>query len=95
MKRMVLVYLFAACIPLLLMFDVYQSKRFTLLERDVRDIENRQVELVESNKKLLSGISVLSNPDRIEKIALESLHMRRALPSEILRIEIKERGNGG
>ncbi len=94
MVKKTLVFVFALAIPLLLIFDVYQAGKYAALEKEIKETESRQYELVESNKRLLSGISVLSSPDRIEKLAVETLKMRKALPEEIIRIELKGKNAG-
>jgi cell division protein FtsL len=45
--------------------------------------------LIESNKALVTDISVLSSSERIEKIAVEELGMRKATSDEIVRVSIK------
>jgi cell division protein FtsL len=84
-------FLLALAIPGLLALDSIQGRRFTTLEREVTQLEKKQVELVESNRKLITGISVLSSSDRIEKIAEKELGMRKAESSEIVRIEMKKK----
>lgn len=94
MKHNFFVYVFALCIPLLLIVDTYQSAEYAKLEKEVLFIQGEEHDLIEANKRLLSGISVLSNPERIEKIARDTLGMRKADLSEIIRVEIKRQDNG-
>lgn len=82
-------------IPLMLFAVVWQSSRFSALKREALTIELRQEEVIDSNKLLISGISLLSTPERIEKVAVSELSMRRALKDEILRIALKKGGRGG
>ena len=84
-----LVYLAAAAIPALLILYVFQAHRFAKLKSEVRSLEAKQVELVETNKKLISEISVLSSSDRIEYLAENELGMHKANTDEIVRVEIK------
>lgn len=88
-KAKILAYLAAALIPLLLVAQAFQSYRYKKLRGEVKALENKQVELVEQNRKLISDISVLSSSDRIEKIAEEELGMRKAGTGDIVRVEIK------
>ena len=44
--------------------------------------------MVEENKNLITGISVLSSADRIEALASGQLGMRPAESSEIIRVEM-------
>ena len=52
------------------------------------DLEKKQEQLVEENKKLISDISLLSSTDRIEKIATEELGMHKAETSDIVRVQM-------
>ena len=84
-----LMYIAAALIPLLLFLYVFQAHRYAKLKSEVRSLESKQVELVETNKKLISEISMLSSSDRIEYIAEHDLGMHKANTDEIVRVEIK------
>jgi cell division protein FtsL len=81
--------LIAVAIPSLLVLDVVQAKRYGKLKKQVDDLESKQVELVEENKKLITDISVLSSADRIETIAAQQMGMHKAKTDEIVRVEIK------
>ncbi|MGL4982088.1 MAG: cell division protein FtsL [Treponemataceae bacterium] len=83
------IYLVVICIPCLLILDSIQAKRFSKIEREVKKIESSQYELIEANKRLIAGISVLSSPERIEQLAKGSLQMRKASPDEIIRVQVK------
>lgn len=82
-------YVSAVLIPLLLVVAAFQASRYKKLEREVLALENKQVELVEENRKLISDISVLSSGDRIETLAENELGMHKAKSNEIVRVEIK------
>lgn len=82
-------------IPILLFLVVLQSSKYISVEREIKDYDKEQFKVIEDNKKKISGISILSRPERIEKIAVEELKMRKALSPEILRIEITGRKNDG
>lgn len=85
----VLVYFIALLIPLLLVLQTIQVHKYKTLKAEVKELEKKQVELVEENRKLISDISVLSGSDRIEKIAEEELGMHKADTEDIVRVEIK------
>ncbi len=87
--------LMTIAIPVMLFAGVWQTARYTRIERELREMERQQTELVVMNRRLISGISVLSSPERIEKVAILELGMRKALPSEITRIELKKGDLGG
>lgn len=82
-------------IPLMLSAVVWQSSRYMALQRETSAMELLQGDVIDSNKHLISGISLLSTPERIERVAEEELSMRRALKDEILRIALKKGGLGG
>ena len=87
----ILACLAALCIPVLLIMDALQARKYADLQRQVRDLEKRQEDLVEQNKKLITDISVLSSADRIETIARDELGMRSAESDEIIRVEMKDK----
>lgn len=79
----------AALIPFLLIFGTIQSGRYEVLKSEVNALERRQEELVESNKKLVGDISILSSADRIEKRATDELGMHKAGADDIVRVEVE------
>ncbi|MEL3911833.1 cell division protein FtsL [Treponema pedis] len=81
-------------IPLLLFAVVLQSSRYSAVEREMKDYDKEQIRIIEENKRKISGISILSKPERIERIAVEELKMRKARSAEILRIEISKEKHG-
>ncbi len=82
-------------IPFFLFFAVWQGMEYSALESEVRQLEQEQYEVIDMNRRFISGITVLSSPGRIEKIASEELGMRKAETGEIMRIEMKEGGGNG
>lgn len=84
----VAICLLAASIPLFLAVDGIQARRFAQLEGEIADLERKQADLVEENKNLITGISVLASADRIEEIASGELGMRPAESNEIIRVEM-------
>jgi cell division protein FtsL len=85
----IVLFFLALAIPGLLFLDSVQGKRFARLENEVTSLETKQVELIEDNRKLITGISVLSSSDRIERMA-DELGMRKATSGEIVRIQMKQ-----
>lgn len=94
LKKVGLIVLTLA-IPLVLFGGVWQTSRYTRLENEVSRMDTEQYTVIRQNKRLISGITVLSTPERIEKVATHDLNMRKALPSEIMRIELKKGALGG
>ncbi|MBQ0050532.1 MAG: cell division protein FtsL [Treponema sp.] len=76
-------------IPILLILDAFQAKKYSRLKKDLEALELKQQELVEKNRKLISDISLLSSSDRIEQIAEGELGMHKAKSEDIVRVEIK------
>ena len=83
------IYLLALSIPFFLVIAMVQSKQYMDIEKEVAKLEQVQKDLIESNKALVTDISVLSSSERIEKIAVEQLGMRKATSDEIVRVSIK------
>ncbi len=74
MKRMVLLLL-TLSIPAMLFLSIHQVYRYQLLEREIEGMRNTQIELFESNKRMIANIAILSSPKRIAKIARETLRL--------------------
>ncbi|AEE16384.1 cell division protein FtsL [Treponema brennaborense] len=85
-----IICVFAASIPLLLMIDGMQARQFAAVKAEILRLEQKQAALIENNKNLITGISVLSGADRIEEIASTQLGMRLAESNEIIRVEMRD-----
>jgi cell division protein FtsL len=94
MRKRLLLYLAVITMPLLLALVVWQSTRYTDLEREITRLETLQEEWVESNKRLIAGIAMLSSSERIENIARNDPDLVRVRPEDVLQIRIEE-GNHG
>jgi cell division protein FtsL len=66
----------------------WQSTRYSELEKEVRTLEAVQEDWVESNKRLIAGIAVLSSSERIENIALNDLGLNKIEPEDVLQVRI-------
>ncbi len=89
MKRRIVLYAIALTIPLFIALDAWQASQYSDLASEVRRLEKNQQEWVESNKRLIAGIAVLSSSDRIERIAQEELRLFKKKPEEVLNIRIE------
>ena len=88
-RRYALLYFFVLTIPLFLGVTVWQSVRYTELNKNVRRLEAVQEDWVESNKKLIAGIAVLSSSARIGQIARQDLRLLKIRPEDVLQIRIE------
>jgi cell division protein FtsL len=88
MIRRVVLYFVTLTIPLFLGLTAWQAVRYADLEREVKELENIQEEWIESNKRLIVGIAVLSSAERIEYIAEHELGLSKKQPEEVLQIKI-------
>jgi cell division protein FtsL len=93
-RRYVLLYVIALTIPLFLGLNAWQSGRYAALEREISRLEDAQAEWIESNKRLIAGIAVLSSSERIEFIAKNELELERIAPEDVLQIRIEGGGKG-
>ena len=86
----ILIILLALSIPLLLILNGIQAEIYKKLMESVTELEAKQVQLIEENKKLITDIGLLSSTERIEEIAEKKLGMRKAESEEIIRVEMKD-----
>jgi cell division protein FtsL len=94
-KKYLLLYFMAVSIPLFLALITWQSNRYRDLDRELSRLEQTQGEWIESNKKLIAGITEYSSPYRIEYIAENQLDLRKIRPENLLQVKIVEgKGNG-
>ena len=78
------VCLLTISIPAMLILYGLQAKKY----KDLTKLERKQEKLIEENKRIVSEISVLTNAERIEKIAVEELGMHKAEAEDIVRVEM-------
>ncbi|MBQ3835764.1 MAG: cell division protein FtsL [Treponema sp.] len=87
-KRLLVIFC-AVLVPLLFALNAIQADRYMKAQDEIKALEQKQVELVEENKRLITDISLLSSGERIGKIAEEELGMRKAESEEIVRVEMR------
>jgi cell division protein FtsL len=87
-RRYALLYFFVLTIPLFLGVTAWQSIRYAKLEKNVRRLEAVQEDWVESNKKLIANIAVLSSSKRIEQVAIHDLRLSKIYPEYVLQVRI-------
>ena len=89
-RRYALLYFFVFTIPIFLGIAAWQSVRYMKLDRDVRRLEAVQEDWVESNKKMIAGIAVLSSSSRVEQVAVHDLGLSKIRPEDVLQVRIEE-----
>jgi len=89
-KRYFFLYFVVITIPLFLSLIVWQSNRYRNLTREISRLEQTQVEWVESNKRLLAVIAEYTSPERIERIAVNELELKKIRPEYLLQVRIVE-----
>ena len=92
LKRNIILCVVALSIPFMLALDGIQARRYSSVESEIEQLVRYQTELIENNKNLITGISVLSSADRIEELASTQLNMRLAETNEIIREEMNHLG---
>jgi len=88
--RRVLVSLALISIPLLMMLQVLQGYRFAVAVEETQVSEEKQLDKLEENKRLLAGIAVYDAPERIYQIAEKSLGLVEADPESVLLVRFPE-----
>ncbi len=86
--KTVLMIVMAFSIPAFFALESVQSYRFTKLETEIENIEEKQYATIEENKKLISELGLLASSSRIEKIAIDELGMHQATSNEIIRVQM-------
>jgi cell division protein FtsL len=85
--------LLAVAIPFLLFANVFMAYRHHVLEEQLGRLEGEHQRLLEENKRLITGITILERPDRIHRLATEELGLELIDPSRIEWVTVP--GGGG
>jgi cell division protein FtsL len=89
-KRRFSLYFLAVTLPVFLALIVWQSNRYQDLSKETIRLEQTQIEWIESNKRLIAGITEYSSPERIEFIAVNQLGLKKIRPENLLQVKIIE-----
>jgi hypothetical protein len=83
-------------LPIGLFVSGYQSYRYYQLSEEVRQMENRQRELIETNKRTITRLSQQQSPQNILRRAQDKLGMEWPVQSQLWTLEIQgaEGGHG-
>jgi len=87
-KYLFLLYVLVFSIPLFLGLVVWQSNRYKDLEIELKRLEQSQAEWIESNKRLIAGITEYSSPARVENIAVSQLGLKKIRPESLIQVSI-------
>lgn len=87
-RKLIFCYFFVLTIPMFLGFIAWQSVRYMELERNARRLEVIQEDWVESNRRLIASIAVLSSTSRIQQVAVQDLGLSRIRPEAVLQVRI-------
>jgi len=90
MKRCILLYFMVFTIPLFMGLTVWQSVRYSDLEKKTAALEADQEKWVEKNKKLIADIATLTSSEKVENAAL-NLGLTKIQPEKVLQIWIEGR----
>ncbi|OHD14250.1 MAG: hypothetical protein A2Z96_06075 [Spirochaetes bacterium GWB1_48_6] len=87
MNRKVLIFM-ALSLPLFVFLNVAQSYDYEKRNREVKAMEAQQREWVEKNKQVIAGISVLSSPERISKLAENDLDLELIPSQSVIKVNV-------
>jgi cell division protein FtsL len=77
MKRAAIAILFVLLLGGLVFLGTWQGYRYGTLKRELQELEAEQRDWLEQNKKLVAALAVMGSPERIERIALKELGLKR------------------
>lgn len=94
MRKALFVALIVAT-PLLFMANVWQSYRFHGVESQLRVLQDKYLEVLEDNKRMIVGIAGLRSPSRVRSLAEEELGLEAVPADRVDRVFIESnRGIG-
>jgi cell division protein FtsL len=79
-------------VPLLLYASMSRSFRYTGLRAEAQRLEAEQGSWVKENKRLITEISALESPERIDALARGPLGLKKARAENTLDVEIVDDG---
>ena len=89
--KYIIAIILTVSIPCFLLLTLRQSWSYNALEREITAYNEEQRRIIAENKRKISAISILSKPQRIEKIAVEELNMQKADSSDIIRVSLQNK----
>lgn len=95
MRRWAVILTMLCLICSLYFFNVWQSYRYTTVERQTERLEKKQIDLFEQNKRLIAGIALLESPDRVRRLATGQLGLSGPYEQAPLLIRLPQRSQQG
>ncbi len=92
-KRVALIVI-VTTVSALFFGNVWQTFAYRTLEKTVGDLDAEQRRLLEENKQVIANISIYGSPARIDEIARKELKLKKLDTSQILRLQVKDKGKG-
>lgn len=86
--KKIFICLFVLSIPLMLCLYAIKAREYTMLSKEVAELEEREERLIEENQRLINDIASLTSAERIENMAVEELGMHKAESEDIVRVEM-------
>ncbi|PIE05210.1 MAG: cell division protein FtsL [Spirochaetales bacterium] len=84
--------LLLASIPVLLMLQVLQSYRYVLEAEEISVLEKLQEDRLEENRKLMASIAVFNSPERLYRVASETLGLSSPGPENVVLVRFPDAG---
>ncbi len=70
--------------PALLFLNIWQSLEYQAITRELRILQEEQVQLVELNKRTLAALAVYSSPTRIGALAAEDEGLKQVDVEDVI-----------
>lgn len=77
MKRAATAIFFVLILGGLVFLGTWQGYRYEALKRELQGLEAEQRDWLEQNKKLVAALAVMGSPERIERLALKELGLKK------------------
>lgn len=77
-------------LPLILILNVYQNKKYLNYQRQINVVNRHRRQLIEDNKRLIAEIAILGSPRRIDYLSSQINELKPISPDRVLRIILPE-----
>lgn len=74
----------AVTVPLILFANIWQVFRHDRLAERLEALEQEQSAVLEKNRRIISAIEVYDSPERVNRLAEESLGLEPVEPSDVI-----------